>query len=286
MKARMVKDLWSLGQPKMAFSFAFIALVGFWMGSTTISLSQSLILYGCSVLAALGAKSLNQAIEAKYDAKMLRTENRAVAAGRVSAHLANVWGWSTSIIGIFGIIWIFGVHAGFWFILTTITYIYVYTPLKRKSTINTIVGAFPGAFPVVGGWVAGGGDLERQVFVISGIMFLWQFPHFMAISWLCKEDYRKAGFQMLSVLDENGQMAARQAFLYSILLMIMSILPTLALSMTGKIYGSLAVITGLIGVWFAYQFFRKIDKKSALHVLRFAYFHLFMLFGFMAFDKL
>ncbi len=187
-------------------------------------------------LAAFGANALNQVIEREHDARMLRTRERPIPAGRIAPASALAYGVAASVVGV-GIL---AVGAG-WLpaLLAAITnslYVGVYTPLKRVSSLNTLVGAVCGAIPPMIGWTAATGRLDTGAWLLFALLFLWQMPHFFALAWMYREDYARGGFRMLPVLDPLGHLTFPVIAIFSLLLLPLGISVTLA---------------GLAGFWFA-----------------------------------
>jgi len=180
-----------------------------------------------TALVAAGTNALNQYVEREHDAKMRRTARRPLPAGRIAPRDALLFSCAIAVIGTIylglAVNWITAFLGAF----TLTTYIFVYTPLKRRSTACTIIGAIPGAIPPLMGWTAATGSLSIGGWIVFAILFFWQLPHFMAISWMYREDYGRAGFHMLSVEDADGAATARSAIFYSVALLLVSILPPL-----------------------------------------------------------
>jgi len=176
-----------------------------------------------TALVAAGAAVLNQVIERDTDALMLRTRDRPLPGGRVSAFEASAFGALLSALGLGLLYWRSGPLAAAVAAVTLLTYLALYTPLKRVTPVATLVGAVPGALPPVIGWAAARGTLEGGAFVLFAIVFLWQIPHFLAIAWLYRDDYERAGFPMLPVLDREGAFTARQTVIHSLALLVTSL---------------------------------------------------------------
>jgi len=195
-------------------------------------------------LVAAGTNALNQYVERDFDGMMKRTRRRPLPSGRMSPRAALVFATSISIIGTvyLGLLvnWLTALLGAF----TLVTYVFLYTPLKRVSTTCTIVGAVPGAIPPLMGWTAATGALGLGGWIAFGILFFWQLPHFMAISWMYREDYGRADFKMLSVVDDDGKAVAREAILYSLALLTVSVAPYF-FGMTGLVYLFVATMAGL-----------------------------------------
>lgn len=240
----LVSDVLVLVKARLTLMVLVTALIGFlfgWRGPLDWRLLFH-TLFG-TLLAAAGAAALNQVFEAEYDACMRRTKDRPIPTRRISRDSGLFIGVVTSAVGIVYLSVTTNLLAALLAALTVVTYIFVYTPLKRVTTLNTIVGAIPGALPPVIGWAAARGDVGVESWVLFTILFLWQMPHFLAIAWLYREDYRRAGFRMLSSQDTECRLTGRLAFLYSMGLMSVSLLP-FVLRLTAFWYVPVALITG------------------------------------------
>ena len=179
-----------------------------------------------SALAAAGASALNQWWERDLDAVMSRTRSRPVPSGRIRPLSALVLGVLLSVAGVVYLALATNLLAAFLAAVTVVIYIFAYTPLKRLTTANTLVGAIPGALPPLIGWVAARGRLDLAAWSLFLVLFIWQMPHFFAIAWLYREDYERAGFRMLSHEDESGLRSASQAVFFCILLLVVAGIPT------------------------------------------------------------
>ena len=200
-----------------------------------------------TALVAGGTNAWNQIRERDVDARMARTRRRPLPAGRLTPGVA---AWFASTIAVGGVVFLAltvnlltaGLAA-----LTFASYVLLYTPLKRLTSLNTLIGAVPGALPIVGGWTAAGGALGPAVWALFWILFLWQLPHFLALAWLYRDDYRAGGLRMLSVTDDGGRDTGRMALLYAAALLPISLLPTL-LGVTGAWYFFGALALGVVYV--------------------------------------
>jgi protoheme IX farnesyltransferase len=217
-------------------------------------------------LAASGAAALNQVLERAVDARMQRTARRPIPAGRMSATHGLAVGLALSVAGV-------GVLGARVNLLTAalgaatvLLYVGVYTPLKRMTTLNTIVGAVPGAIPPVMGWTAATGALGAPAGVLFAILFLWQLPHFLAIAWIFRDDYRRGGFPMLPVVDPDGRATGHQVALYCAALVPVSLLPTL-LGLTGPTYFFGALVLGVGFLAFGLRMARHRRGREARGVL-------------------
>jgi heme o synthase len=215
-----------------------------------------------TALVAAGTNALNQYVEREHDAKMRRTRTRPLPDGRITPRSALVFSAAIAVIGTVYLVATVNVLTAVLGALTLTSYIFVYTPLKRVSTICTVIGAVPGAIPPLMGWTAATGSLGTGGWILFGILFFWQLPHFMAISWIYREDYGRAGFAMLSVRDTEGKATARQAILYSLGLVVVSALPPLfALAGAGYLAG--AMVSGVALTAAAVVFFLERSNRNA-----------------------
>jgi protoheme IX farnesyltransferase len=207
-----------------------------------------------TALVAAGASALNMLLERRTDALMLRTRNRPVAAGRLRTAEALTFGLALTMTGLVILRFGSGPLAALVSLVTWASYLFAYTPLKTRTSLSTIVGAFPGALPPVIGWAAARGQIEPGAVVLFAILFLWQIPHFLAIAWIYREDYARGGLPMLPVLDPAGVVTGRQAVANSIALLLVSVVPTIA-GLTGRVYFVGAVCLGIaftsVAVWSA-----------------------------------
>ncbi len=191
-------------------------------------------LFGTALVAA-GTNALNQVVERDIDARMRRTRHRPLPAGRIDAGPATLGAWSAGALGVGYLTAMANPTTGILAAATLLSYVFLYTPLKRTTSLATLVGAVPGALPIVGGWTAAGGLLGPEALVLFAIMFLWQLPHFLALAWLYRDDYARAGLPMLSVEDDTGRLTFRQAVLYATALVPVSLMPTL-IGLAGRLY--------------------------------------------------
>jgi protoheme IX farnesyltransferase len=215
-----------------------------------------------TALVAAGTNALNQYVEREHDAKMRRTRTRPLPDGRITPRAALFFSAAIAVIGTVYLVAAVNVLTAILGALTLTSYIFVYTPLKRISTVCTVIGAVPGAIPPLMGWTAATGHLGIGGWILFGILFFWQLPHFMAISWMYREDYGRAGFAMTAVRDADGKSTARQAIIYSIALLGVSALPPLfALAGLGYLAG--AMISGLVLTAAAIKFLADRSNRNA-----------------------
>jgi len=248
-------DYLELTKPRITTLVVLTAVVGFFMGSGATFPAAALLqtILGTALVAA-GAGVLNQVAERDQDARMVRTARRAIPAGRVSPRQGLVFGWVLSLGGVGLFIAFLNLTTAALAAATLVSYVFVYTPLKRRTSLNTLVGAVPGALPPVGGWAAASGHLPSEAWTLFLIVFLWQIPHFLAIAWLLREDYARGGFRMLTVDDPSGTVTGRHIALTALALVPVSLCPTL-LGLSGVVYfsGALALsgAYAAISVWAA-----------------------------------
>ena len=208
------------------------------LGARTVLLLHTLL---GTALVAGGACALNQVAERDVDARMRRTARRPLPSGRIGVGEAAAFGWLLGLTGIAYLAAIVGVVTAALAAATLVSYVFIYTPLKRRTTLATLVGAVPGALPILGGWTAGAAAIDARAWALFWILFLWQIPHFLALSWLYREDYARAGLRMLSLEDADGAGAFRQAVVGAAALVPVSLAPT-ALLLAGPWYFAGAVI--------------------------------------------
>ncbi len=245
-----LSDFLELTKPGIVGLVLVTIAAGFYLGRTGdfggLLLFHTLL---GSTLVAAGSNALNQVLERREDARMQRTRARPVPAGRVSVGVAATFAWVLAVGGIGYLALLVNWLAAALAAATLVTYVFLYTPLKRSTSLATLVGAVPGALPIVGGWAAATGMVPFEAWVLFALLFLWQLPHFLALAWLYREDYQRAGMRMLS-LDDDGSATFRQALLYAVALLPVSLAPTVW-GTTGRVYffGAL-VLTGWL-IWAA-----------------------------------
>lgn len=196
-------------------------------------------------LVAAGTNALNQYAERAVDARMRRTGQRPLPSGRLTPAQALRFAVTISLLGLGYLIVTVGLATALIVAFSLASYIFLYTPLKRRTSLATLVGAVPGALPILAGWVAAGGRVGPAAWALCAILFLWQFPHFLALAWLYREDYGRAGLRMLSVLDPDGRRTGRQIVLYTLALLPASLLPSV-LGVTGPVYFLGALLLGVL----------------------------------------
>jgi len=279
----------ALTKPRITWLILMSTGVGYFFGlkhpwrglSDWVLLLQTLVGTG---LIASGTAALNQWYERHADGLMRRTAGRPIPSGKLTAKRALWFGITLVAAGFAELVWGVNPLTGLLGALTMGAYLFLYTPLKQRSHLSTVIGALPGAMPPLMGYAASYGALDREAWTLFAILFVWQFPHFLAIAWMYREDYARAGIRMLPVVEPDGMSTSRQIVLYASTLIPVSLFPVL-LGMSGKIYlvGSL-----LLGGWFLYTGIRvAFDRTNirARQVLLASVIYLPMIYGLMVFDR-
>jgi protoheme IX farnesyltransferase len=205
---------------------------------------------------------LNQWIEREHDAKMRRTATRPLPSGRMQPATVAIVGGICSIAGLIYLAVLVNPLTSVLGAVTSISYLFIYTPLKRVTWLNTLVGAIPGALPPLMGWTAARNELSGEGWALFAILAFWQIPHFMAIAWLYKEEYAKAGFVMLPNIDPDGSRTAQQSVSNTLALLLASLCP-FAFGLNGKIYLVVALVLGAGYFWCAVRFARQLTMRRA-----------------------
>ena len=239
-------------------------------------------LFGTGLLAS-GAAALNQYLEKDLDAKMPRTENRPIPAGKIRSETALLLGGALSAAGLVYLAAQVNLLTSVIGAVTLVSYIAVYTPLKRVTSLNTVIGAVPGALPPLMGWTAAGGEITEKGLALVAILYFWQLPHFFAIAWIYRDQYAKAGFVMLSLGDESGERTSQQAVVYTMSLLPFSILPYI-FEMAGIAYFTGAIILGGLYLAFAISFYQRLSATSARRLFMYSIIYLPLLLGLILFD--
>ena len=278
-KTGLLDDVMELVKARLSLLVLLTTLVGFliaWRGPIPWVLLTATLLG--TALCAGGAAALNQWMERDIDARMKRTRERPLPAGRMSPRDALLFGLLFSLAGI-AILGLFtNLRAAFLAFATIAIYIVVYTPMKRMSSLNTLVGAIPGALPPLIGWVAARGSYSLEGGLLFATLFFWQMPHFLAIAWMFRDDYKAGGCVMLTDSDPDGLMTGRQALLYSICLIVISLLPGF-LGFNSPLYFYGARLLGLAFSAFAAIFLLRRDRDSARNLFFASIIYLPLLLG-------
>jgi len=260
--ANVMRDYLQLSKSRIVMMVLLTTAAGYFFGAQRVDWMLLLNTILGTALVAAGTNALNQYVERDYDAKMNRTRLRPLPDGRMSPRAALLFSVGISLIGTLylGLVvnWLTAALGAF----TLITYIFIYTPLKRVSTICTLVGAIPGAIPPLMGWTAATGVLGTGGWIIFAILFFWQLPHFMAISWMYRDDYARGGFAMLAVRDRDGVATAAHAVYYSFALLIVSALPSF-FGLATYIYLAGALVAGSLLTFASFAFLASRTTVSA-----------------------
>lgn len=279
------RDYLSLVKPRITLLVLVTAAAGYYLGSPgAVEVTGLLHLLVGTALVASGTSAMNQVLERDVDGRMERTRDRPLPAGRLRAAPAAAFAGGLSVAGTVYL-------AATTNLLTAglagacfLVYDLVYTPLKRVHPLSTLVGAVPGALPAAGGWTAATGRLDAGALTLFGILFLWQLPHFLALAWLFRDQYRAAGLRMLSVEDPGGSRTRHHALTYAIVLLPVSLLPA-SLGIAGAAYAVCAVGLGGLFILQAARFFRSASRRSAGRLFRYSVLYLPLLLGVLALDK-
>jgi heme o synthase len=235
-----------LTKPRITFLIVLTSAAGFALGTrgTIDYLRMVSAMIGIGLLSS-GIATLNQYIERDLDALMRRTADRPLPSGKLLPWEALVFGIGLTVLAEMYLAVLVNPLSALLGLTVISGYLFGYTPLKTRTSLSTLVGAFPGAVPPLIGWTAASGELSLEAWVLFAILFLWQFPHFLAIAWMYREDYSRAGILMLPVVEANGRITGQQIVIYTLMLLPVSLLPT-ALGISGKAYFFGAIILGLL----------------------------------------
>lgn len=274
-----------LTKPRITFLITLTSAAGFALGSrgpvNYVLLAHALIGIG---LLSSGIATLNQFIERDLDGLMRRTADRPLPSGRLFP-IEALW---------FGVLVTAGAEVYLAVLVNTLTsllgltviagYLFVYTPLKTRTSLSTALGAFPGAMPPLMGWTAARGEIDIAAWVLFAILFLWQFPHFLAIAWMYREDYGRAGIRMLPVVEPDGRVTGQQIILYALMLVPVSLLPAV-LGISGKVYLFAALALGLLFLGFSIRAALSKSNQHARQLLLASVLYLPLLFGVMVLNR-
>jgi protoheme IX farnesyltransferase len=282
----LAADYVALTKPRLNFLVVATSAASYYLGATApIDIVGMLFASAGTALVAGGAAVLNQVFERDTDALMRRTRRRPLPDGRVGMDEARKFGLLLSASGLVLLATRANLLAAALALGTLIIYLVVYTPMKRRTSLATLIGAVPGALPALIGWTASHGLVAAGGAALFAIVFLWQIPHFMAISWLYRDDYGMAGFPMLAVIDPAGRLAGRQAVLYAAVLVPVTLVPS-AILLSGAVYGVTAALLGIALFGLAMQFASARTDEAARRLFYGSILYLPMLWIAMIADKL
>jgi protoheme IX farnesyltransferase len=279
-------DYLELTKPGITGLILFSTAVGFFLASDEgLRLIPLLHTILGTALVASGTATLNQYWERAADAKMWRTRSRPLPMGRIAPWKALLFGVLLSISGTIYLWLQVNLLSSALAALTLLSYLFLYTPLKSRTPLCTLVGSFPGAVPPLIGWAAADGTLTWTAWALYGILFLWQFPHFYSIAWLYRDDYERAGIAMLPVVEPDCASTARRIVLYSTALLPFSLIPTW-LGATGLFYLVGALLLGTAFLYSAVRTARQKTKLEARRLLQASVLYLPLVYGLMLIDKM
>jgi protoheme IX farnesyltransferase len=279
-------DYVELTKPRLSLLSVLTALVGYFAARPASDFAKVAFLALGACLAAGGVAALNQWAESDTDGQMNRTADRPIPAGRIAGGSAYVLGWGMCFVALVIMFYAVGKLAALFTLLTIASYLGFYTPAKRLSRWSTEIGAVAGAFPPLIGWSAAEGNVSALGWILFGILFLWQIPHFMAIAWTYRRDYSSVHFPMLPVLDESGEKVARWSLTATVALLAVSVLPPV-LHLSSPWYGFAALAVGAGFLLRALQFLRPEGRdRSARRLFLYSLAYLPLLLGALVADRL
>jgi len=274
-----------LTKPRITFLVVLTAAAGFCMGSASgVDYARLLNMSIGIALLSSGLATLNQYIERDLDRLMRRTQARPLPTGRLLPAEAAGFGILLSVVAIAYLAILINPLSALLGVATFASYLFVYTLLKTRTTLSTVLGAFPGAMPPLIGWVAASGSVTVEAWILFAILFLWQFPHFLAIAWMYRDDYARAGIKMLPVVEPDGKVTGQQIISYTLLLVPVSLLPAMT-GLAGSVYLVGASILGLVFLYFSARAALVRTTMQARQLLLASVFYLPILFGLMVLNR-
>ena len=281
----VLRDYLELTKPRITTLVLVTAAAGFFLGGGA---AFDLLLFLNAIvgiaLVAAGTSAMNQVLERDVDALMVRTRGRPIPSGRIAAIPAAVFSGLLAGGGVAYLAVTVNILTAVLAAVCFVLYAFVYTPLKRVHSLSTVVGAIPGALPILGGWTAASGELGAGGWALFTIMFLWQLPHFLALAWLLRDDYSAAGLQMLTVGDKEGLQTRHQTLIYTLALLPVSLVPSI-LGLTGSVYFGGAILLGAGFIWCAARFSWRISTQRAQRLFRYSILYLPLLLIVLVLDK-
>ncbi len=273
--AAKVKDYFLLVKFTLSFTVVFSCVICYLIAPNVVEYNWAMIvlLFLAGMLITGSANAINQAAEKDTDALMKRTATRPVASGRMSQQEAYLFAFIAGLVGVLMMWYFFNLSSALLSALSLFLYAFIYTPLKKINSIAVLVGALPGALPCLIGWVAGNDDFSAGGWILFGMQFLWQFPHFWAIAWVAHSDYSAAGFKLLPAKKGPTQFTALQTIMYSVLMIPMGILPNY-FGLTGEWSMWVVVICNLFMVMQSARLYKEMSVKAARRVMFSSYIYL------------
>ena len=288
--ASKVKDYFQLIKFTLSFMVVFSTVVSFLIAPyyqiyTRPTLLSVLLLFAAGMLITGSANAINQALEKDTDAMMMRTAKRPVASGRMRETEAYIFAAITGLLGV-GMMWyFFNFSSSMIGLFSLFLYGFIYTPLKKVNSVAVLVGAIPGALPCLIGWVAATDDFSAGGWILFGIQFIWQFPHFWAIAWLAHGDYTKAGFKLLPADKGPTKFTAVQSIMYSVMMLPVGVLPYV-FGLSGVTSLWIVLACNLWMVYVSIMLYVKMNAASARKVMFSSYFYLMIVFLSLYADKI
>ena len=274
-----------LTKPRITFLIVLTAAAGFALASPGHVDYRAMLtaMVGIALLSS-GIATLNQYMEKDLDALMRRTANRPLPTGKLLSWEALAFGVGLTVLAEIYLVVLVNPLSAVLGLTVIAGYLFAYTPLKTRTSLSTFVGAFPGAVPPLIGWASARGTIGVEAWVLFAILFLWQFPHFLAIAWMYREDYARAGILMLPVVEPDGRVTGQQIVLYTVMLLPVSLLPTF-LGTAGKIYFAGALVLGLVFLYFSLRAAFSKSRQAARQLLLASVIYLPLLFILMVLDR-
>lgn len=275
-----------LTKPRITFLIVLTAAAGFCLAAPSGAFNYLAFIHGMIGIALLssGIATLNQYMERDLDALMRRTVTRPLPTGKLSPVQALIFGVGLTLFAEAYMALLVNPLTAILGLTVIGGYLFLYTPLKTRTSLSTAIGAFPGAMPPLMGWVAATGELSLGAWVLFAILFLWQFPHFLAIAWMYREDYARAGICMLPVVDPSGRLTAQQIVIYTLMLLPVSLIPAF-LGISGSIYLIGAIILGLLFLYSSITCARSKSRQQARRLLLASVVYLPLLFVLMVLNR-
>ncbi len=273
--ASKIKDYMLLVKFSLSFMVVFSAVVSYLIAPKIVSYDWTMImlLFVGGLLVTGSANAVNQVVERDTDAMMKRTAKRPIASGRMSPSEGWVFAALSLMAGVFILYYYFNGLSALMAFFSWFMYAFLYTPLKKVSSVSVLVGAVPGAFPCLIGWTAGQDDLSAGGWVLFAIQFFWQFPHFWAIAWIAHKDYSNAGFKLMPSVEGPTKYSAVQSIIYSMVLVPVGLLPYL-IGMSGVVALWIVLVANLLMIWQSVRLYREMEVKAARRVMFSSYIYL------------